>query len=531
MPNEQDPDPERTRRAMALSSLVPWVTLGTLFLMVAGGAGAQAGTPGAPHREGTLGRDLLFVGLLILANSLFVLIETAMLTVRRTRIEQLMEEGDRRAKVVHDLLAEPTRMLATIQVALTVLQLFTAGAAAESAVEPLGRYLRAHLENLPLLAARAHAIAFVATILAVALLTLVIGEITPKSIAIRHAEPLSLFAAWPLRGLQAVGWPVVSLVTWLSNWLVRPFGGTATFHTSAMTEEELKLMVEQSEEHGVIETEEKEMIHSIFDFGDTVVRKVMTPRLDIAAVEANATIDELIQAVTASGHSRLPVYDEDLDNIIGIVHVKDVLQALASDRRRVTVRDLMRPPYFIPENKRVDDLLAELRRSKTQLAVVRDEYGTVTGLVTIEDLLEEIVGEIQDEYDVEEEPDFVQVDERTCIIEGRMPLDDFNERMGVTIPVEESDTIGGFVFGLMGHQPAQGETAIWDGLEFAVEDTDGKRIRKVRVTRRTADEPPVDAQEQDRASDADARTGGADRAVEADARTDRKEPPGLTPEW
>lgn len=530
MPNEQDPDPERTCARTALGRLVRWTATGMLLLCSAGAARAQAGHAGSPH-GGTLGRDLLFVAFLILANSLFVLIETAMLTVRRTRIEQLMEEGDRRARVAHELLAEPTRMLATIQVAITVLQLFTAGAAAESIVDPLSRYLRAHLEGLPLVAAHAYAISFVCTILGVALLTLVVGEITPKSIAIRHAEPLSLFAAWPLKGLQALGWPAVSLVTWLSNWLVRPFGGTATFHTSAMTEEELKLMVEQSEEHGVIETEEKEMIHSIFDFGDTMVRKVMTPRLDISAVEANATIDELIQTVTASGHSRLPVYDEDLDNIIGIVHVKDVLQALASERRSATVRELMRPPYFIPENKRVDDLLAELRRSKTQLAIVRDEYGTVTGLVTIEDLLEEIVGEIQDEYDVEEEPDFVQIDERTCIIEGRMPLDDFNERMGVAIPVEESDTIGGFVFGLMGHQPDLGETAVWNGLEFAVEATDGKRIRKVRVTRRTQEASAGGAPEPDPSSSDEARTEGGVKPAAADRPAQAKEPPGLRPEW
>jgi len=530
MPTEQDTDPERTHVRASLGGYMPWLIMGMLFLMLGGGAWAQPRQTHAPD-GGALGRDLLLVGALILVNSFFALIETAMLTVRRTRIEQLVEEGDRRAAVVHELLAEPTRMLATIQVALTVVQLFAAGAAAESVVGPLSQYLRIHLESVPVLARHAYGLAFVVTILGVALLTLVVGEITPKSIAIRHAEPLSLFAAWPIRGLQAVGWPVVSVVTWLSNWLVRPFGGTATFHTSAMTEEELKLMVEQSEEHGVIETEEKEMIHSIFDFGDTVVRKVMTPRLDISAVEASATIDELIQMVTASGHSRLPVYDEDLDNIIGIVHVKDVLQALASGRRDVTVRDLMRPPYFIPENKRVDDLLAELRRSKTQLAVVRDEYGTVTGLVTIEDLLEEIVGEIQDEYDVEEEPDFVQVDERTCIIEGRMPLDDFNERMGVTIPVEESDTIGGFVFGLMGHQPVQGETAIWNGLEFAVEDTDGRRIRKVRVTRRPLEANAGNAQEPERQSADDARNEDTFKAREGRTHADRKEPPGLKPEW
>jgi putative hemolysin len=430
--------------------------------------------------SGSVFMDAAIVVCLVFITAIFVMAETALLTVRRPRIEQLVEENNRAAKLVSQLLSEPTRMLATLQVGLTMVQLFSAGEAANRFVGPVTAFLLRIGSSIPFIRHNAGTISFFLVIMSVGLLTLVIGEIAPKSIAIRHNEKLALIAAYPIRGIQIVFKPLVWLVTFLSNLLVRPFGGTATFHATAYSEEELKIMVEQSEEHGVIETEEKEMIHKVFEFADTVVRKVMTPRLDIAAVEADVTIDDLIRAVTASGHSRLPIYDDNLDNIIGIVHVKDVLKGVTGETRVMSIRELMRPPYFIPENKRVDDLLKEFKGNKMQMAVVRDEYGTVTGVVTIEDLIEEVFGDIQDEYDVEE-PLIRQVDENTCIIDGKMSLDDFNDRMGAELPVEESDTLGGFVFGLLGHQPDQGESSRYDGFEFHVEETDGRRILKVRV--------------------------------------------------
>jgi putative hemolysin len=434
--------------------------------------------------------DLFIVFLLILMNCFLVLAETAMLTVRRTRIEQLVDEGNPSAKLTAQLLSEPTRMLASLQVGLTLVQFFAAGAAAEQVVNPFSAFLSRTIGMfIPLVSRESHAIAFFVIIIIVSLTTLIIGEITPKSIAIRHSEKIALISAWPISWLQVIGSPVVLFVTALSRILTRPFGGGSAFPISAMTEEELKMMVEQSEEHGVIETEEKEMIHSIFDFADTVVRKVMTPRLDITAVSAATTTQELIHVVTESGHSRIPVYETEIDDVIGIVHIKDVIGHMTESGRIWTVKELMRPPYFIPENKRVDDLLTEMRRSKMQMALVRDEYGALAGVVTIEDLLEEIVGDIQDEYDVEETPALQVLDELTCIVDGRMNLEDFNDRMGSELPLEESDTLGGFVFGLMGHQPALGECANWDGMVFSVEATDGRSIQKVRVLR-TPPAPP-----------------------------------------
>lgn len=458
------------------------VLLAGLFLLFQATVFAAAPETGPAPREGDgTWRDAIVVAILVFITALFVLAETALLTVRRSRIDQLVEENNRAAKNVADLLSEPTRMLATLQVGLTLVQLFSAGEAANRFVGPFQRLLQTRFAGT-FLAAHADTIAFFAIILTVGLATLVIGEIGPKSLAIRHAERIALLAATPIKWLQVITSPLVSLVTFFSGLIVRLFGGTISFHASAYSEEELKIMVEQSEEHGVIETEEKEMIHNVFEFADTSVHEVMTPRPEISAVEADAGVDKLVQVVTESGHSRLPVYDDDLDNILGIVHIKDVLRAMTGEERAANIRELLRPAYFIPDTKRVDDLLTDFKRQKTQLAIVQDEYGTVTGVVTIEDLLEEIVGEIQDEYDVEEPP-IEQVDDGTCVVDGKMNLREFNERMGVELPIEETNTIGGFVFGLLGHRPELGEGARWDGMEFSIEAMDGTRIHKVRVVK------------------------------------------------
>jgi CBS domain containing-hemolysin-like protein len=269
-------------------------------------------------------------------------------------------------------------------------------------------------------------------------------------------------------------------VTWGSNLLVRPFGGTASFAPPILSEEELKMLVEAGEEEGVLEEEEKEMIHSIFEFTDTVVRKVMVPRTDIKAVEVSEPVSELLNVIMTEGHSRVPVYEETIDNIRGIVHAKDLLRAVHENGQQVTIRELMRPPYVIPENKKVDELLAEFKKNKIQMAIVVDEYGGTAGLVTIEDLLEEIVGDIMDEYDVEE-PMIEILDQKTAIVDARMPVDEVNEQMELSLPEEEFDTVGGLVFGLLGKQPEQGEKIEYQNVDFGVEKTDGRRIQKVKV--------------------------------------------------
>jgi len=441
------------------------------------------------------GWQMALVLALICVNAFLSLAEYALITVRKTRIRQLVEEGNRSAILVEKLLKEPTHMQSTIQTGLTLVSTLAAIIAAVSAIAPLGVWIKAHSEGL--VNANSALLALVLVALPVTIVSLVIGEIAPKSLALRHSERLALVAVYPIYGLKYLLTPLVILLTFLSNILVRPFGGTASFIIPAVNEEELKMLVEASEEKGFLEAEETEMIHSILDFGDIVVRKVMTPRIDMTALDVSAPLPELLRCITESGHSRIPVYEEDLDSIVGIVHAKDLLSLpLDTMRNNTSIRTVMRPPYFIPETKKIDELLAEFQRSKQQLAIVRDEYGVTSGLVTIEDLLEEIVGEIQDEYD-QEEPMLQVIDRFTSLLNGKMGLREVNDRMGLELPEDEADTIGGFVFGLLGHQAERGEKVAWHNLEFIVEASDGRRITKVRLLHNGLVSPPKAASEED----------------------------------
>lgn len=426
---------------------------------------------------------------LICINALLSLAEYALITVRKTRIRQLVEEGNRAAILVEKLLKQPTHMQAAIQTGLTLVATFATVIAAVSAVSPLAEWIGRHSTGF--LHANASALALLLVVLPVTIVSLVVGEIVPKSLALYHSERLALIAVYPVYGLRQVLTPLIVLLTFLSNLVVRPFGGTASFIIPAVNEEELKMLVEASEENGFLEADETEMIHSILDFGDIVVRKVMTPRIDISALDVSAPLSDLLRCIAESGHSRIPVYEEDLDSIVGIVHAKDLLSLrFDATRNAAAIRSVMRPANFIPETKKVDELLAEFQRTKQQLAIVRDEYGVTSGLVTIEDLVEEIVGEIQDEYDQEES--MVQVIDRcTTILNGKMGLREVNDRMGLELPEEDADTIGGFVFGLLGHQAERGEKVSWGDVDFIVEASDGRRITKVRLLRHAP--PPSSA--------------------------------------
>ncbi len=434
--------------------------------------------------------QLVAVFILILVNAFFAIAEYALITVRPTRIRQLVEENNRSAILVQRMRESQnsTRMMATIQTGVTLIATLSSALAATSAVAPLAHWLQHHAPGF--LANHASSVALLLVTLPVAILTLVIGEIAPKSLAFHHSERFALIAVHPIAWLETVLSPIVAFLTFLSNLILKPFGGTASFTVPVVNEEEIKILVDSGEEQGVLDPDETEMIHSVLEFGDTVVRKVMTPRIDLTAFEVNGSLAELIKLVSASGHSRIPVYEGNLDDIVGIVHAKDLLDLpLDSSRDGVPIRSVMRPPYFIPESKKVDELLAEFRRSRQQLAIVRDEYGVTAGLVTIEDLLEEIVGDIQDEYD-EEEPMVQVLDTHTSILDGRMSIDDVNERMNLNLPDTEADTIGGFVFSLLGHQAEKGERVEYEDVEFVVEATDGRRITKVRLNRRREPQPP-----------------------------------------
>lgn len=319
-----------------------------------------------------------------------------------------------------------------------------------------------------------------ATALLVAPLLLInlIIELVPRSYATLHPHRICL---WLYRfiGVSAViFWLPIRLVTAIAGLLTARFGGEATFALTNQVEEEIKTMVETAQETGEIEQEEKELLHSVFEFHDTVVREIMTPRVDIDALSVDCEPSEVVALIQSSGHSRIPLYEGTDDAIVGIVHAKDLLQAMA-DGGAVNLRELMRKPIFVPENKNLHDLLRELRVSRGQMAIVQDEFGGTSGIVTIEDIVEELVGDIVDEYDTEE-PEIVEMPDG-WLVEAKTHVDDVNHALGSEFESDEFDTIGGYVFGLFGRQPAGGEKIASMSHEFEVAETDGRRIIKLKI--------------------------------------------------
>jgi putative hemolysin len=431
---------------------------------------------------------LLLILVLILINAFFAAAEIALVSVRRTRIKQLIEEGDFRARTVQKLLEHPTNFMATVQIGVTIVGFLASAYAAVNLAQAPALWLRAlHLSE-----GTANSLAVVLVTLVIGFFTLVLGEIAPKSLGLQHAERIALNLSGPISFISMLALPAVKFVSFFSDLIVRPFGGHVRFSAPILTEEELKMLVEAGEEEGVIEEEEKAMIHSIFAFTDTVARQVMVPRTDMHASPIMATLDELLDVITTTGHSRIPIYDDKIDNIVGVVHAKDLLPVLRQDKQFFDIRAVMREAYFIPESKEVDELLAEFKIGNVQMAIVRDEYGGTAGLVTVEDLLEEIVGEIRDEYDIEE-PLIQILGENHAVVNARMSVDDLNEEMDVNIPEsEEYETIGGFVFDLFGHQPEEGETITYDNLELKVEKVESGRLHSILITRMP---PPPESEE------------------------------------
>ncbi|MDR3710554.1 MAG: hemolysin family protein [Capsulimonadaceae bacterium] len=427
------------------------------------------------------------VALLVFASLsfLFSLAESALVACRTGRLEQAVDRSDeaaapgdnRNLAAINELLREPTRIVAAVQIGNTVCNL----AAAAIAVGVLAPYVSRVLMHVrvphPVL------LAVVILVALLAVLMLVVGEIIPRAVAQRQPERIALLVAQPLRWLELLERPVIAVVLGLSNLIVRPFGMTASFAAPVITEEELKTLLEASQEEGVIEQDEKEMLRNVITFGDTMVHEVMTPRIDIKAADVGTSITKMVNLIVDCGHSRIPIYETTVDNIIGIIHAKDLLPALATGRGGSELRPMMRRIGHVPENKRVDELLEEFRRSKSQIAIVQDEYGGTAGLVTVEDLLEEIVGEIQDEYDVEQ-PKIVLSDDGSAEVDARLHIDDVNEALDLDLSSDDFDTIGGFVFGLFGHMPLQDETIDYESVSFTITDADGRRVYRLKVAPR-----------------------------------------------
>lgn len=422
--------------------------------------------------------EALLILFLILANGFFAGSEIAIIAARKSRIKQLMERGDRRADVVHKLQSEPDNFLATVQVGITVIGMLAgaiSGAAAIEVLKPL-------LLQIPVgfIQKGGTPIAITIVVLITSYLSLILGELVPKSLALRFSEPIALFVGRPIRYISRLSFILVKLLTKSSSLFLKPFGKMPPPEGAFVTEEEIKILLREGREKGIFEKSEQELIHSVFEFVTTTVKEIMVPRPKIKAIPIDTPVEKAIVFVIESGFSRFPVYEGSLDNIQGILYEKDLLE-IKVNQKDLKLKDLLRPVYFVPETKKIDTLLRELQRRRMHMAIVINEYGSVEGMVTMEDIIEEIVGEIEDEYDFEDRPVKVLKD-GSMIIDASLPIRDLIDQHHLAIEEsEEFETLAGLVLSLLQRMPRGGEIVRYGDYKLTIVDIEGKRISKVKL--------------------------------------------------
>jgi CBS domain containing-hemolysin-like protein len=418
-------------------------------------------TPFLARLSAVDGWELAAVAVLIVVAGLFAAAETSITRMGRIRAYRLEEEGRRGAQAAVRIAENPAPYLNTVLLLVLLIQLGGTTLAAVVAVRHL------------------HRIGELVATIAMTLLLFVFAEVTPKVFAVKQTDRVALrLSPFVAVITRAVG-PLANGLIKVANVIIP---GRGLPQGPFVTEEEIKAMAEVASEEAEIEEGEKELIHSIFEFGDTLVREVMVPRPDMATAPVDSDVRAVLDLILRRGYSRIPVYQDEVDNMVGVVYAKDLLRHLHAGKGDVLLDKVMREAFFVPETKKVAELLREMQQRRIHIAIVTDEYGSVAGLVTIEDLLEELVGEIADEYD-REEPQLEPIDDRTYRVDGRMPVDDVNELLDVELPHDEWDTVAGLMYGLLGAVPIQGETVTFDRLTFTAERVQGRRIAKVLISR------------------------------------------------
>jgi CBS domain containing-hemolysin-like protein len=417
-----------------------------------------------PSFDGTAWLQLFIMIVALILCAVASASETAFTSISRIKLKNMVEEGDQRAIKIDQLVSKPNTFLTTILVVNNVAVIVASTMATVLAL----RFSQSYGE-------------LIATIFS-SIVVLIFCEITPKTAAVQNPMRFARAMVNPVRGAAWVLHPVVVSLSAITNFLVRILGGQVVHRGPFVTEEELRLLVTVGEEEGVLEEEETEMIHSIFEFADTSVREVMIPRIDMVTLESDASVDEAVDLALQGGFSRIPVFEETIDNVIGILYIKDMVRQLREGHNQLAIRELVRPAYFVPETKKLDDLLREIRQRRTHIAIVIDEYGSVSGLVTIEDLVEEIVGDIRDEYDIEENV-YEQVSKDEYIVDAKMSIGEFDDLLETNLENENYDTLGGFLYAQLDKIPVAGDTITYNDLTFTILTTRGRRITKVRVVR------------------------------------------------
>lgn len=407
------------------------------------------------------GIQIVIVLALLALSAFFSSAETALTTVNKLRVRTLAEAGNKDALILTRVIENPGKMLSTVLVGNNIVNLSASSMMTALTIELFGSKVVGIATGI------------------LTLLILVFGEIIPKTVSSLYAETTALKYARVIFGLMILLTPVIYLVNQLALGFLLLLGMDPNKKKDAITEDELRTIVEVSHEEGVIETEEKKMINNVFDFGDTVAKDVMVPRIDMVMVDVNSTYQELLDVFREERFTRIPVYEDSTDNVIGIINMKDLL--LADKSLQFSIRDFLREPLYTYEYKKTAELMMEMRRTFGNMVIVLDEYGATAGLITLEDMLEEIVGEIRDEYDEDEEDEIREITPDEYLVQGATKLGDLNDRLGLSLESEDYDSIGGLVIGLLEHLPEEGEAVDHGNLRLLVEHVEKNRIEKVRL--------------------------------------------------
>ena len=407
----------------------------------------------------------IIILILLILSGFFSSTETALTTVNRIRMRTLEESGSKAAMYVNKVIEDQGKMLSAILIGNNIVNLYASSMVTTLVTDLWGSKVVGLATGV------------------LTLLILIFGEITPKTMATLSADSIALKNARIIYWLMIVLTPVIFVINKMSYGVLRLMKMDPNKKQESITEDELRTIVEVSHEEGVIETEEKKMITNVFDFGDSLAKDIMVPRINKSFTDVEATYEELIEIFREDRFTRIPVYEETTDNVIGIINMKDLLLLTEEDKAHFTIRNYLRQPLYTYEFKKVAELMVEMRKTSNNIVIVLDEYGATAGLITLEDMLEEIVGEIRDEYDEDEEDNLTKISPNEYIVEGAMKLDDLNDQLGLELESEDYDSIGGLVIGFLDHLPEEGESVEHEGLRFVVEKMDKNRIEKIHIYR------------------------------------------------
>ncbi|GFZ32600.1 hypothetical protein CSC2_31260 [Clostridium zeae] len=427
--------------------------------------------------EENLITSILLVVVLIAINAFLVAAEMSIVSLNKNRIGILADKGDKKAILLRNLTKEPSRFLATIQVGITLAGFFASASAATSLSNSFARFLSKN--NVPY----SDQIALVIITIVISYFTLVLGELFPKRVALKKSESVAMFTVKPVVMISKITVPFVKFLSFSTNLLIRLFGIDMNNMEERVSEEEIKSMIEVGKEHGVINETEREMINGIFRFDDKLAKEVMIPRTEVFMLDGDEKIADVIEEIVHEKFSRIPIYEDEVDNIIGILYTKDIFsQFITKDIEDIELNKLVREPYFVPETKHIDELFKDIKETKSHMAILIDEYGGFSGIVTLEDLVEEVMGNISDEYD-EDEQEIRKIDDNTYSVDGLLSIYRVNEILNLNINSEDTDTIGGFVLEMLGTIPKNIENSIvnYHNITLKIEEMSEKRVERVKI--------------------------------------------------